>query len=70
MNKRIKELAKHAGVPSLWTVGTDQKGNKILEKFAELLIRECAMIYEKIDNGNLHEGTDDYIEALDKTFRS
>jgi hypothetical protein len=38
------------------------------EKFAELIVRECAGIYEKIDNGNLHMGTDDYLEALHKTF--
>ena len=41
-----------------------------LEKFAELIVRECAGIYSKIDNGNLHMGTDDYLEALHKTFRS
>jgi hypothetical protein len=37
-------------------------------KFAELIVRECAGIYDKIDNGNLHMGTDDYLEALNKTF--
>jgi len=42
MNERIKELAKQAGVPSLWIVGTDQQGNQILEKFAELIVKECA----------------------------
>ena len=41
-----------------------------LEKFAEFIVRECAGIYSKIDNGNLHMGTDDYLEALHKTFRS
>lgn len=40
MNLRIRELALQVGVPSLWTVGTDKQGNQILEKFAELLIRE------------------------------
>lgn len=37
-------------------------------KFAELIVRECAGIYSKIDNGNLHMGTDDYLEALQKHF--
>jgi len=40
------------------------------EKFAKLIAKECAGIYNKIDNGNLHMGTDDYLEALHKTFRS
>jgi hypothetical protein len=40
------------------------------EKFAELIVGECAGIYDKIDNGNLHMGTDNYLEALHKTFRS
>ena len=40
------------------------------QKFAELIVRECAGIYSKIDNGNQHLGTDDYLEALDKHFRS
>ena len=38
------------------------------EKFAELIVRECAGIYDKIDNGNLHMGTDNYLEALQKHF--
>ena len=40
------------------------------QKFAELIVKECAGIYSKIDNGNLHMGTDNYLEALYKTFRS
>jgi hypothetical protein len=39
-----------------------------LEKFAELIVRECAGIYDKIDNGNLHMGTENYPEALQKHF--
>ena len=41
---------------------------EFIERFARLIVRECAGIYDKIDNGNLHMGTDDYLEALDKTF--
>ena len=68
MNARIKELwdqaAKLESDPS-WEGQT-----KFMEKFAELIVRECAGIYSKIDNGNLHMGTDNYLEALHKTFRS
>lgn len=38
-------------------------------KFAESIVRECASIYDKIDNGNLHQGTDNYLEALQKHFK-
>ena len=58
MNERIKLLAEQAGfIPDAF-----------LAKFAELIVRECAGIYDKIDNGNLHMGTDDYLEALRRTF--
>lgn len=43
MNERIKQLAIKAGVSSLWMSGTDQQGNPILEKFAELIVQECAL---------------------------
>ena len=38
MNERIKELAADAGYPDYMTYGQD----KVLEKFAELIVRECA----------------------------
>ena len=43
MNKQIKKLAEQAGIPSLWTVGTDKQGNPILEKFSELIVKECGV---------------------------
>ena len=39
-----------------------------VEKFAKLIVQECAGIYSKIDNGNSHLGTDDYLTALVKHF--
>ena len=84
MNKRIEQLAGQLGPVA--TIGNwgrvewadnvyPQLGDKMyaavdLDKFAELIVRECAGIYSKIDNGNLHMGTDNYLEALHKTFRS
>ena len=38
MNDRIKELAEQAGYPDYMTYGQD----KVLEKFAELIVQECA----------------------------
>lgn len=37
MNKQIKELAADAGYPDYMTYGQD----KVLEKFAELIVLEC-----------------------------
>jgi hypothetical protein len=70
MNERIIELAEQAGFEN---GHQDRYGNSLsqeLEQFAELIVGECAGIYDKIDNGNLHMGTDNYLEALHKTFRS
>jgi hypothetical protein len=64
MNEKIRELAKRATTqysPAYYS-------EKWTEKFAELIVRECAGIYEAIDNGNQIEGTDNYIEALRKRF--
>jgi hypothetical protein len=75
MNERIRQLAEQARE---YATTRHPVSNIILfvnsdlfeQKFAELLIRECVNIYSKIDNGNLHMGTDNYLEALHKTFRS
>jgi hypothetical protein len=67
MNELIEELIKQA----------QEDGDAIhyynpafAKKLVELTVKECASIYDKIDNGNLHMGTDNYLEALHKTFRS
>lgn len=69
MNKRIQELADQA---EDYADGIVDQGGEFHEaytkKFAELIVRECAGIYSKIDNGNQHMGTDDYLEALQKHF--
>jgi len=65
MNERIRELAvqSHAKDNTLHYYNPE-----FIEKFSELIIRECAGIYSKIDNGNQHLGTYDYLEALQKHF--
>ena len=37
-------------------------------KFGEDIVRRCMGIYQAIDHGNLIEGTDDYQEAIWRTF--
>ena len=73
MNERIKELIKESTEFKRIDLGDSSYREQFVfnkEKFAELIVQECAGIYSKIDNGNLHMGTDDYLEALHKTFRS
>ena len=60
MNPTLAQLAQQAGI----TVNAESA------KFAQLIVQKCAGIYSKIDNGNLHMGTDNYLEALHKTFQS
>jgi hypothetical protein len=50
--------------------GESKELSEMVNHFAQLIVAECAGIYDKIDNGNLHMGTDNYLEALHKTFRS
>jgi hypothetical protein len=45
MNERIRELAHAAGLPTYNPEGIPTK----LEKFAELIVRECASIIESQD---------------------
>jgi len=54
MNERIKQLAEQASVSSLWMSGTDQQGNPILEKFAELIVQECIGVLNKRFMGDLN----------------
>jgi hypothetical protein len=47
MNERIKELAKQAEVySSMWT--GDEKQEALLEKFAELIIKEVLAVQEQL----------------------
>lgn len=77
MNDRIRELAAQAEQATKEHFNFDWDGTPrelfdmyFNEKFAHLIVWECAGIYHKISNGNSHMGTDDYIEALNKTFWS
>ena len=60
MNKRIEELAEQAGSTHKQSLGVYQFYSYELEKFAELIIKECARVawrntpdYEELDYGHL-----------------
>lgn len=74
MNKRTKQLLVEAGFKmfdgkvAAGGFTSSEKMTENVEKLIELVVKDCSGIYSKIDNGNLHMGTDDYLEALHKTF--
>ena len=65
MNERIKELAKQATIRKFDGTGTDM-GKLVLDeqKFAELIVRECAGLLEKEAESNYDEGTDVYDKLI------
>ena len=70
MNQKIKNY-----LPNPFTVDYQYEGGpldlyteKEMVKFGEDIVRRSMGIYHAIDNGNLIEGTDDYLEAIWRTF--
>jgi hypothetical protein len=57
MNELVEKLAKQATSSDGWLFDKN--------KFAELIVRECARVYWNIDDGELH---DEYVKALKKHF--
>jgi hypothetical protein len=68
MNERIRQLAEQAGAVKVWEWASDDvldTKNMDAEKFAELIVRECARVYWNIDDGEIHG---EYVNALKKHF--
>jgi len=71
MNERIKELAEQAGIEFTYDpTETPMRAfveawGEDLEKFAELIVQECARVYWNIDDGEIHG---DYVKALKEHF--
>jgi hypothetical protein len=65
MNPRIKDFGKQAydAGTGIWPINSKAWYEVYNTTFAKLIVRECAGIY-----GNLHMGTDNYLEALQKHF--
>ena len=71
MNKRIESLIAEAFFDESLDVPSDKTyvmNDLMMERFAELIVRKCAGIYEAIDHGNKIEGTDFYPDAIHKYF--
>lgn len=65
MNRLLKELAEEAGYPDYMTYGQDL----ILERFAELIVRECARIVPNTDLGDVDGGDSAVLRAASKQIR-
>ena len=66
MNERIKELAEQAGMEDYPTEGVNALyGDVTIQKFAELIVRECSRVYWNIDDGEIHG---EYVKALKEHF--
>ena len=77
MNERIKELAIEAGYDWAWDTQIDF-GHKEMEKFAELIVRECVDVL--IENGDKqftirtvepesHNKTSDWMEGYEEAVK-
>ena len=67
MNERIEQLSTQAVNYARENFGTDFVLFYKLwqEKFAELIVRECARVYWNIDDSEIHG---EYVKALKKHF--
>ena len=57
MNERIKELLVQAidkAVPETWTTLSSEQLERVYEKFAELIVQECADV---ADENYIHRGS-------------
>ena len=57
MNERIKELLAQAydqAVPETWTTLSSEQLERVYEKFAELIVEECADV---ADENYIHRGS-------------
>jgi len=63
MNERIKELAREAGLLAYNPEGPPTK----LEKFAELIVRECADLFE-VEYGKSEVSGDEVARVLKQHF--
>lgn len=67
MNSRIKELKEQATRTAMW-LGDPDAGDLDAEKFAELIVRECAGVTLDYKNHDHYTGWCDHAEEILKHF--
>ena len=66
MNERLKQLAIESKLIAPEYNGFDHTRLSISQqRFAELIVRECARVYWNIDDGEIHG---EYVKALKEHF--
>jgi len=74
MNERIRELVRQAVVAVDIVTGNEALDDELAkmyipdcfsEKFAQLIVRECARVYWRIDDSEIHG---EYVKALKEHF--
>jgi hypothetical protein len=70
MNERIQELAEQARIKDHWSMDERRYLTNYLDeqKFAELIIRECAELTLDYKNDNYYNGWLDYRDEIKKHF--
>ena len=74
MNERIRELAEQARIKDHWSIDEARYLTNYLDekKFAELIVRECVMlcdkVYEQNDNVKIQAGATFCREDIKKHF--
>ena len=63
MNERIRELAERTTNSIGWCIPSEEEW--WIEKFAELIVKECARVYWNIDQSEIHT---EYVNDLKKHF--
>ena len=74
MNERIKQLLGRAydeAVPETWTTLSSEQLDRIYDKFAELIVRECIDIVKHVDKNPYledHDHAKQIIRNITKRF--
>ena len=71
MNERINELAEQAGIV-FWEISGDvdwrQANRETLEKFAELIVRECIHLVNNSQHQNSLDKYDEYFKGFNESL--
>lgn len=69
MNERIKELAKQAGMGP-WGIGNGDNVSEIVEKFAELIVKECINKVDEVGYKSSNNISSDDTELFKDVLKS
>jgi len=65
MNTQLRQFEKQSGLEIFGLGAKRVPWETALEKYAELIVRECARVYWNIDDGEIHG---EYVKALKEHF--